>query len=245
MKLPDLSEFELSEFISICRDHLALSGYTTQQVPLLTPALEEEILAAGKPFISPNFSTRLSDFTHENGFWVTLRHEGRLVGTVAARVDRIGHEAFGDYLERVFSKQYPMEDGPSVKAALPGVLAGVHGDIVYMGDMYFHPEHRGNIAKTICFVRAAFGAVFMKWQSVGMLFAFQRYADDLAGKVAQYGFCSGQYQGVIEWRDPPDWRSSTEVLSVLEREEFMRRAGIVLRNPYLITDPPLRGKASP
>lgn len=227
-------ELEMMKLGAICLAQLERLGYTVEQ-SCDFQGIAKEIPDIGKALISPTMSFQINDFTEENAFWIVLRKSSQLVAVMAMRIDRIGRGSVDRFWSEAYSRHYPTEKGVSVSAHVPVAVRQLTGDLVYMGDLHFREEDRKYRPTLMCFVHLAHALCFTKWRH-DWTYAFHRREDVLRGYADRYGF-NNRWPGAQIWTDPPSYRSSSEFLSVISREEFEQKAAYYARFPDELTRP--------
>ena len=226
-----MTDLNAGKLQQVCLNHLDRSGFITEQRHDFD-AVERALHAIGKPFITPTMSATMNDFTEGSAFWLTMKKEGQLVAVMAMRLDHLGRQSIGEFFCKAYSRHYPTDSGPSVAATIPQVVRQITGDVVYMGDLFFAESIRGDRANLMCFVHLAHALCFNKWRH-DWTYAFHKREDVLSGYADRYGF-NNRWPGAQIWADPPGYRSSTEFLSVISREEFEQKSAYYAANPELL-----------
>ncbi|MEL6171999.1 MAG: hypothetical protein AAGK67_15110 [Pseudomonadota bacterium] len=223
-----MSTLSLLKLSSICMETLTRDGFEIlEETPRVD--LEHEASGIGKDYVTPTLSSAASDFTHTSAVWLTLRQAGELRAIMGMRYDELGEEAVSDYWKRTYRRQYGAEVS-NHPANLSSILGG---NLVYMGDLFFHPDIRRSLSRLMSFVNLAHCLSFTKWKSAEYIYAFHHRRDVLRGKTDQYGF-GNRLPGPQVWNDGPDYRSAHEYLAVLSRPDFLHRAQYYVLNPELI-----------
>lgn len=231
---------------ALCGEYLSAQGFEVRDAVISHSLAAEIEQLPGRAAITPMLSPVRNYFNDSNSFWLTLRFQGALVGTLGARFDDIGDSSLRDYLTRLHNTSFAGADGGSVVSALPASVDAINGGIVYMGDVYFHPDHRGDIGKTQCFCQYAFCLAFARWWGrAHWAIAMHRHQDVLRGKADQYGFTSGRYPAAQRWLKAPGGRASTEYLSLLSRADFLRNARLFVEDPAHLVSPPVTRAVRP
>lgn len=231
--LTDLNSGKLQQ---ICLNHLDSSGFEINQRHDFEE-IEEQLPGLNKfltptTSVTPSMSVAMNDFTEASAFWLTMEKAGKLVAVMAMRLDRLGRESISEFFCRAYSRHYPTNQGVSVSDHIPQVVRQITGDIVYMGDLFFAKEIRGSRANLMCFVHLAHALCFAKWQH-DWTYAFHHREDVLSGYTDRYGF-NNRWPGAQIWTDPPSYRSNSEFLSVISREEFEQKSAYYASNPALL-----------
>ena len=230
---------ELFNVTSTCLGTLSERGYYVTDT-VIDDDLEREMLEAGRHQPTPMMSHRMNDFTAANSRWVILRFDGALVGTLGFRFDDLGSKSLAEYLEALFRRHFQSTNtSTQIRRDAPKRIFEVSGPNVHAGDFWFHPDHRGDPAKTMCFCNYAHSLVFAQWQSAAFMYAFHWRRHALAGKVDQYGFVSGSIPGAQIWTNPPPGREDTEQLSLLSRDDWRSQLSYLVKHPQELTDPPI------
>lgn len=167
----------------------------------------------GREAQTPMMSLLRNDFTEETAFWLFLYKEGEVVGGIGAKYEQLGRESFGAYLRRTSRAQYGRDSDPIAEIAEPAE-ALIGGNIVYIGELEFRREHRGNLKLLEAFMRVHQGLCALKWNRIDWIYAIvpeehQRFS-------WLYGFMVN-VPGVISWHDPaPKGRLDSHVLLATE-----------------------------
>ncbi|MDQ2091741.1 hypothetical protein [Marimonas arenosa] len=167
----------------------------------------------GRQKQTPMMSILRNDFTEETAFWLFLFKDGVVVGGIGAKYEPLGREGFDNYLCRTSRTQYGRDDNPIAEVAEPATTL-IGGNIVYIGELEFTREHRGNLRLLEAFMRVHQGLCALKWRNLDWIYAIvpeehQRFS-------WLYGFMI-VIPGVLKWRDPvPDGRLNSHVLLATE-----------------------------
>ncbi|MDU8928461.1 hypothetical protein RXV86_13810 [Alisedimentitalea sp. MJ-SS2] len=163
----------------------------------------------GRKKATPMMSIQRNDFTEETAFWLFLFKDGQVVGGIGAKYEPLGRESFASYLCRTSRTQYDRDDNPIAEVAEPATEM-IGGNIVYIGELEFAREHRGNLKLLEAFMRVHQGLCAVKWRNLDWIYAIvpeehQRFS-------WLYGFMVS-IPGVLRWREPvPDGRLNSHVL---------------------------------
>lgn len=238
--MPTTSIFAMS---SLCAEYIACRGYSIEDA-VITPELVREIEEMpGRYPVNSMLSPSENDFTQRNSFWLLLRKGTEIVGTLGARFDDIADDSVGRHLAKLHNRHYSKDGQLVVESNLARRAENISGGLVYMGDVFFSPGHRGDLAKTQCFCQYAFCIAFARWwERAEWLIAMHREVDALAGKPLQHGFTSGSFPAAQNWFSPVINRSGTEFLSVLSKYDFQQNISRYVRHPDSLVSPPLRLK---
>lgn len=171
------------------------------------------VAATGRRAQTPMMSVLRNDFTEETAFWSFLFREGKVVGGIGAKFEPLGREPFASYIGRTARTQYGRESNPISEVAEPA-NALISGNIVYIGELEFAREHRGNLRLLEAFMRVHQGLCAVKWRNLDWIYAIvpeehQRFS-------WLYGFMVS-VPGVLKWHDPlPEGRLNSHVLLATE-----------------------------
>ncbi len=230
---------ELFSVTSVCLGVLSERGYYVTDT-VIDDDLEREMRDAGRHAPTPMMSHHMNDFTEANSRWVVLRFNGQLVGTLGFRFDDLGQKTLASYLESLFRRHFNgSKTETKIRPDAPRRIHQVTGPNIHAGDFWFHVDHRGDPAKTMCFCNYAHSLVFAQWQNAEFMYAFHWRRHALAGKVDQYGFVSGSIPGAQIWTNPPPGREDTEQLSLLSRDDWRSQLSYYVRHPQELTNPPI------
>ncbi|NBN78704.1 hypothetical protein GWI72_10540 [Microvirga tunisiensis] len=99
----------------------------------------------GRTGLTEHFSPDLNTYTPPGAFWLrAIDATGATVALAAARLDDLGPMTLADYWRLYWRRCYPGPDGRcELAAAQPAFSAAVSGRVVYMGEMWVHPDWRG------------------------------------------------------------------------------------------------------
>lgn len=225
-----------------CTNLLADKGLSVSE-EAFGPDLVGEMGEIGKAAPSPQLSYELSDLTPANSFWLGLRRSGKLVGTVAARLDDLGDYDPSIFIERSLSRYWCTGKDASVRVRIPPHCRTLKGAVIYMGDLFLAPEEVGDKEKTFCLMHCAHAAAFLTWPKAEAVYAFMRMSDYLE-KGNLYGFTSSSYINVASWQNPPLYRSEHEALCILTRQDFLYNMGRLSESPAIFRDLPKRRSRS-
>jgi hypothetical protein len=220
-----MNPLSITKFSATCLSYLEKDGMA---VEFVRPSkdIEDEAKSIGKEFVTPTLSSAMNTFTYESSFWITLREAGQLRAVMGMRYDELGSEPIGRYWQRAYKRQYKAD----VFGHLDILTEMVGGNLVYMGDLFFHPDIRGSSARLMSFVHLAHCLCFIQWKQADYIYAFHRRADVLRGKTDQYGF-GNRIPNPLIWKGGPAYRSSHEYLAILSRSEFDQKAEYYSRFP--------------
>ncbi len=220
-----MNPMSLLKFGAMCLETLEIDGLTPESTDP-SPELEDEARRIGKAYVTPTLSALVNDFTNTSSFWITLRESGELRAVMGMRYDQLGSEPVSSYWKRAYKRQYgaELEGHPQI---LPDLLSG---NMVYMGDLFFHPDIRGSQARLMSFVHLAHIQCFQKWPDANYIYAFHHRRDVLRGKTDQYGF-NNRIPNPQIWKGGPNYRSAHEYLAILSREEFNQKVEYYVKYP--------------
>lgn len=239
--MPSTTVFTMA---ALCQEYLSAKGYEVADVVGTRTLIDEIERMPQRAPVTPMLSPRRNYFSAANSFWLIIRHEGEIVGTLGARYDDTGDTGLSSYLTRLHDIAFGSDGNTAVVSRLPRHVEDISGGLIYMGDVFFHPDHRGDIAKTQCFCQLAFCMAFARWwQTAGWIVAMHRQIDILAGKGDQYGFTTGRYPAAQAWLNAPTGRSGTEYLSLLSRDDFERNIRVFIEDPDSLVSPPVRPRS--
>ncbi len=117
---------------------------------------------SGLKLLEAHFSPGTQTFSSGQAFWLGLTEpNGRLVGRVCARLDRIRPpQSLADYWRKHFYRCFPAETGGQVVLApeQPRFAQAITGDTVYLGGTQVQPEwqnaHLGGLLNRIVQIEA-------------------------------------------------------------------------------------------
>ncbi|MEP3054306.1 hypothetical protein [Ascidiaceihabitans sp.] len=233
--MPSTSVFTMA---AMCLEYMSAKGYDLEDCTIdLDLADQIEGLPSRNP-IQSILSPAKNDFNSNNSFWLIMRKGSEIVGTLGARFDNIGDNDVGMHLAQMHSRHFPRDSNTKVMSNLDEDAAAIKDGLIYMGDVFFAKEHRGDFAKTQCFCQYAFCLAYARWwHSADWIIALHRQTDALNGKVLQHGFTSTSFPAVQNWLSPPHGRSGQEYLSGLSKPHFLRNIRRFIENPDLLVDP--------
>jgi len=227
-----MAELDICKLSAACLSYLEDREFTVEETADYVQ-LERQLPRIGKKLVSPTMKASKNDFTEAQAYWLTMHDQSGLVAVMGMRLDALGRESVDAFWQRAFSRHYRSKEGTKAELNLPQAVRMISGRIVYMGDLYFAPEIRGDRATLMSYLHLAHALCFLKWQH-DWTYAFHRREDVLSGYADRYGF-NNRWPGAQLWTNPPDYRSDEEYLSVLSREEFEQKASYYARNPHLLS----------
>ncbi len=119
---------------------------------------------------TPMMSVSRLDFTRHDAFWLILFKDGTPVGAAGAKYVDLEDESFADYLQRTSRAQYEREDDPIAAIAAP-IRDNFRGRLIYLGELEFIREHRGNLRMLEAFVKVLQGLAAVKWRGFDWMYA--------------------------------------------------------------------------
>lgn len=166
---------------------------------------------------TPMLSVTENDFTLGNAFYLFLQHEGRAIGGAASRLIDLHGESFETYIRRSSQYQYHRDADPIATVARP-VAQEIGGQIIYLGELQFSEEHRGNPLVLGNFVRLLQALSALKWPNFDWMYAFVPRSH--AKLASLYGF-TWQIPNAITWKDPaPRGRKDDHCMLAISKPHF-------------------------
>lgn len=203
-----MREQDIIQAVAPFFEEIERMGYEVQATSDFAKIMEL-VPQTGRQAQTPMMSLMRNDFTEATAFWLFLYKDGEVVGGIGAKYEQLGEESFGSYLRRTSRMQYGCDSDPIDQVAQP-VDEMIKGDIVYIGELEFQREHRGNLSLLEAFMRVHQGLCAVKWNRIDWVYAIvpeehQRFS-------WLYGFMLS-VPGAITWRDPvPEGRLDSHVL---------------------------------
>lgn len=234
--MPRLNALQL---FRLCANALEEKGFSVQE-EIPNETFIDEMKEMGKINPSLPMLPMTTDLTAQTSFWLSLRRNGELIGTVAARIDDLGECGAEEFMERSLRRYWCTDPKTKVSVSLPYGARSLAGPTIYMGDFFFKKGETGDPQKTFCFTHSAHAWAFSLWPQARNIYAFTRMADHFGQKTAHYGFTSGTHYNIATWENPPAYRSEHECLCLLSRRDFSSNASALVRNPELIKRLPER-----
>lgn len=205
-------------------------------------AIQDVLLAVGKPYLTPHLSPLENSFTESNSFWVVATKDDQVVFTGGVRFDDIGSERLSSFWQREVARFYKNHDGPPrlvVDPLLDDLVPS--GRICYMGDLISVPNAQSPLDLRN-FALAVQMLACMEWRpDMTCAFVSDRHARRNAGM--HYGFLSTALR-IHEWINPPYPRTnrehflySTSTHLQLLAKEITREATDSSRSEQAASDP--------
>jgi len=192
---------------AVCLEHLRARGV---ELDLINEgeAIQDVLLAVGKPYLTPHLAPLENSFTQTNSFWLVASKGDQVVCAAGVRFDDLGDEAISSFWTREVARYYRDADGPPqlvVDPIVDNLVPG--GRVVYLGDLIASPGALA-MAELQSFARAAQMLACMQWQpDMTCAFLSERHARQNAGM--HYGFLSSALI-IHQWIHPPYPRSNAE-----------------------------------
>ncbi len=224
-----MHDLDIAKLKAVCIDHLEDLGFDLGQSWDFS-TIETETVDLGKSFVTPNLSSHFHDLTEGDSFWLTMHRNGELKAVMGMHLQNLGGQTFSRFLKSSYKRLYPSQEDDVVTGHAEQVDRLIRGQICYMGDLFFEASIRGSRSQLMCFVHLAHALCFDKWHH-DWTYAFHRREDVLSGYADRYGFAN-RWPGFQKWTAPPPYRSSSEYLSTISREEFEQRAVYYAQNPW-------------
>lgn len=171
----------------------------------------------GRAFQTPMLSVTENDFTLGTAFYLFLRYEGRAIGGAAGRLIDLRGENFETYIRRSSRYQYHRDKDPIATVARP-VAKEISGQIIYLGELQFSEDHRGNPLVLGNFVRLLQALSAIKWPNFDWMYAF--VPRNHAKLSSLYGF-TRQLPNAITWNQPaPLGRRDDHWMLAISKPDF-------------------------
>ncbi|WP_299146003.1 hypothetical protein [uncultured Tateyamaria sp.] len=201
-----MNELRLANMLSLCIEALRAKGYELEQVAHGSDADVRAARVRSKDRSKP-FALDKSDFSKAEAFWLFLKKDGQDVAFAAARVNEFEWGELAGYLDVSYRRLYP--DCPFFIPKAPQTLLRLmHGRVVYLGELFFSPSHRGDAPNLRLFVHALFCLCVIKLRADWM-FAFVPKKHDRFGYGRLYGFPRLDDAGFQWVKVPPGRRQET------------------------------------
>lgn len=222
--------FRIKPIISVvegCRIRLEVDGFSIEETDDYKAAVQS-LRNVGKPYLTPNMSPEFNDFTSQTGFWILLKHQGSIIGGIAARLDRLGSETLGQFWERTNARLYGDGSAPQTQTLSEFVSKDVSGDITYFGDLILSKEYRGYGAHLRLFTMYCQMFTALLWDS-DWQYSFISEARAETGGAFTYGF-SKTIPGAQLWLHKQEKRRSSECCVISSRADVVDLATYYSRN---------------
>ncbi|WP_137701661.1 hypothetical protein [Marimonas lutisalis] len=132
--------------------------------------IQRLVAKTGRAKQTPMMSIPRNDFTSQRAFWLFLYKDGEVVGGIAAKYDQLGEESFSSYMRRTSREQYGRDTDPIERIAKP-VEDLIGGNVVYIGELEFHPDHRGRLILLEAVGKVMQGLAAVKWSDFDWMYA--------------------------------------------------------------------------
>jgi GNAT superfamily N-acetyltransferase len=157
----------------------------------------------GRAGLTEHFSPDLNTYTPPVAFWLrAVDGGGATVAFAAARLDDLGPMTLVDYWRAYWRRCYPAASGRCELAAdQPAFSAAVTGRVVYLGEMWVHPDWRGRGLASL-FAPAIQLLALARWEP-DWLYVWMRPSLYRSGFDNLTCAFSRVYPRGIHWRTPP------------------------------------------
>ncbi|MEZ5714156.1 MAG: hypothetical protein R3D85_02630 [Paracoccaceae bacterium] len=167
----------------------------------------------GRKKQTPMMSIDRLDFARSDAFWLILYKDGVPVGAAGAKYVDLEDESFADYLQRTSRAQYSRESDPIARVSAP-IRDLFRGRMIYLGELEFLREHRGNLRLLEAFVKVLQGLAAVKWRGFDWIYAI--IPEEHLKFAYLYGFLITVPDG-ISWAEPvPDGRLDSHAFLATE-----------------------------
>ncbi len=181
-----------------------------------------------KNYLTPKMDPALNDFTENNGFWILISKDGKLIGSVAARFDDIGRESISDFWQRSYGRHQPETLGKAFSVVDSTIANQMSGKIACIGELFIDKSARGSLRVLEHVTMIAHLNIALKWQPQ-YTYAFMWNDHVERGAAVRYGFTHLQ-QSVRRWKVPPSNRKNDEWLVVLAAEDLEHKVKAQLQS---------------
>ena len=123
------------------------------------------------PTQTPMMAIDRQDFARSEAFWLLLLKDGKAVAGAGAKYVDLEDEPIETYLQRTSRGQYGRDSDPLLSVSRP-VRDYVRGRLIYLGELEFHPDHRGNKDLLEAFVKVLQGLAAVKWRNFDWMYVF-------------------------------------------------------------------------
>ena len=177
----------------------------------------------GRKTQTPMMAIDRQDFARSESFWLLLLKDGKAVAGAGAKYVDLEDEPIETYLQRTSRGQYGRDSDPLLSVSRP-VRDYVRGRLIYLGELEFHPDHRGNKDLLEAFVKVLQGLAAVKWRNFDWMYVF---IDEDHLRFAHIYDFQITVRDAITWAEPvPAGRLNTHCLMATEG----RHIGHVLRS---------------
>ena len=132
--------------------------------------IDQLVPQTGRARQTPMMSPARLDFTRREAFWAFLMKDGEAIGGAGVKYVDLEGEAFTDYLQRTSRAQYDRDSDPIASFAAP-VADLINGRLIYIGELEFRRELRGNLRLLEAFVKVLQGLAALKWPKFDWIYA--------------------------------------------------------------------------
>lgn len=221
-----LGAVALAKAAQICFQRLAQKQLTVDQV--FEPRSMAGVIAElDKPYTTHQLHPDLNDFNSTNAYWLNIHSTadaapgelGKLVGTSGARCDRIREGEFAGFFEDQLKRLYGGTKAVPLKTTdHPPEFAEMHGAIVYLGDFFVLKDYRGAGFDKRFYTLLLYITAMMQWDFDWLyLFITEKHAR--SGYASDYCLTTS-YPTSLLWTEAPSYRSDSDHLALLSRQQF-------------------------
>lgn len=191
-------------------------GFDVEPVDDFT-SIKRRVRNVGRSHENPMMDVDRLDFTQRTAFWLFLTLDGRDVGSVGVKCEDLVDEKFDLYLRRTSRAQYGVFEDPIEEVAAP-VRASLGGQMIYIGELEFHPEVRGRRGLLPSFIGYLKALSALKWADFDWMYAFIPERHLL---LAHHYEFSMHIPRAITWKaPPPPGRLNSHYLIGLDRQSY-------------------------
>ena len=211
----ELLELEIMKRAVPCLAYLEAQGFQVVSSDNFMD-VERRVAETKRTRQNPMMSIRRNDFTSESAFWLFLEQEGKTIAGVSAKFENLGTEPFDAYLRRTSRHQYDRHADPITHIARP-VAEEIKGRLIYIGELEFHPDFRGQRTVFRAFIRLHLSLAAMKWDFDW----FYAYLPDAHISLTSVYSFTWVMPEAITWRDPvPAGRQNDHWMIGFPRKHF-------------------------
>ncbi len=178
---------------------------------------KEVCLTCGRGSIGRPFDPSFNDILPHNGFWVAGWKEGKLVFTVAVRMDDLQQMDLSTFWRRHLGRLFPEGDANWLDSDVDSELRKISGKVAYHGELWVNDHNRGSgIAPLVCLYSIAWAVIAIRPDWV---VAIVGGAGLSGGLSFREGYTNAEPL-IHEWRWAPGYIAKDEFLIWINRRDF-------------------------
>ena len=171
--------------------------------------------------LTPQFSTKENTFSIKEAFWIGVWYKGQCIGVVASKLQSLGEEALGSYIQRYWHRAYEASTDVEFQFAdwQKSILSSYMGDVIYSGEFRVHPDFRGmHFAEAMAMFLRVYS--FLRWEQANLFYIFMEDENARRNSLASRVQMTVQIPNAINWQVAPSQAISGYWLCAMEKSHY-------------------------